>query len=154
MSGRKGVAIKCAHSWAFVTAKRKSRYSHAVVLISRFAKPSNSHEHHNWIARRRRWWKSGTRLLLSNLRHCINIHSRQKRNKARNPSRHCYAASGAGTHFSPPGGTRAYLRARREFSWEPRLQRQKRAALSWTGWLARGTEERGWESGARLEVGV
>lgn len=43
---------------------------------------------------------------------CINIHSHQKRNKARNPSRHCYAA-GAHSFFTP--GHTSVLRARRVF---------------------------------------
>lgn len=67
--------------------------------------------------------KNGARLLLSNPRHCINIYSRQKRNKARNPSRHCYAAGAARHSFFTPGRYTRVLRARREFSWELRLQR-------------------------------
>lgn len=162
---------ECAHCWALAAYKwlRKSHYFHARCGLDpreafEFSRASKLDRALPRGTEKKEFNGIGARtggLLLSNPRHCINIHSRL-RNAIKRVIQVVIVTPPVrrGTHFSPPGGTRASLgRARREFSWEPRsLAATERAALVGrsTYGVAAGSWCRGggWECGARLEVGV
>ena len=90
--------------------------------------------------RERRWRKNEGRLLLSNPRHCINIHSR--RNAIKRVIQVVIVAR-RGTRFSPSGGTCASLGRKGNFPGSLACAATERAALGRRGGWRRVGERRG-----------